>query len=306
MSMQFQRTADLTVMFADVAGSVGLYTSYGDIRAHRIVTDCLQTMSSLISKNHGRVVETIGDEVMSVFPNPDTAMNAACSIQDAVQIDSELGFPLGVRIGFHQGPTVVDNGHPFGDTVNVAARMVAIAKAGQILISQQTFLRLSRENRARTRHFNRILLKGKISPTDIHEVVWDDMDSTKSYVKRHSHSFNRQQVAGVRITYGAKTLDVSEFQPEISLGRSEHCEIVVESELASRLHSSLQYQQGRVVLTDKSTNGTFVRTQNGKRQNDSLSLHLHHEDWLMQSKGVISLGEPITADNERLIFFECF
>lgn len=304
MNTQFQRTPDLTVMFADVAGSVGLYTSYGDIKAHRIVTDCLDTMSSLITKNHGRVVETIGDEVMSVFPNPDAALNAACSIQDEVQSGSDLELPLGIRIGFHLGPTTIENGHPFGDTVNIAARMVAIAKSGQILISQQTFLRLSRDNRAKTRHFNRILLKGKNSPTDIHEVVWDDLDSTKSYV--HKHKLNRQSVAGVRISHGTKTIDVSEYNPELSLGRSEHCDIVVESELASRLHSSLQYQQGRVVLTDKSTNGTFVRTQSGKRQNDSLSLHLHHEDWLMQSKGVISLGEPITADNELLIFFECF
>ena len=171
MSSAYQRSPEMTVLFADVAGSVELSETYGDIQAHNMVVEGLNAMAQCIMQHHGKVIETVGDEVMAAFANADFAFSAACAIQDAIQ--ANLSLPIYVRIGFHTGPTAVDNGHPFGDTVHVAARMVGIAKPGQILISQQTYVRLSADNRRQTRHFHRILLKGKQAPTEIHEIIWD-------------------------------------------------------------------------------------------------------------------------------------
>jgi hypothetical protein len=294
----------MTIMFADVAGSVELYESLGDVNAHQIVTDCLETMTELVMRHHGKVIETIGDEVMAAFAKPDFAFTAACEIQDNVQ--ANLHLPLSVRIGFHSGPTVVDRGHPFGDTVHVAARMAAIAKAGQVLISQQTFLKLSADNRRRTRHFNRIILKGKSAPTEIHEVIWDDVDSTKSYTHLTKHRYERQTVTGVRLTYHNKDVDVTEYNATITIGRADQCTFVVDSELASRLHATFTYQQGKVILADQSTNGTFIRSRASKASGDLLNLFIHHEQWIMQGSGVISLGEPMGTDPSKLIHFSCF
>lgn len=305
MDVNYERTQEMTILFADVASSVELYESLGDIEAHQLVVDCLNAMAQLIMRNHGKVIETIGDEIMAAFAQPDFAYNAACDIQDAVQGRANL--PLGIRIGFHTGPTALDKGHhPFGDTVHVAARMVALAKAEQILISQQTYLRLSASNRQSTRHFNRILLKGKNSPTDIHEVLWNDIDSTKSYTHLAGPNFKRQTVTGVRLSYVNKDVDVTVYNAAITVGRSEQCSLVVDSDLASRLHATFRYQQGKVIVSDQSTNGTFITTREGQRASDSLNLFLHHEDWVMQSSGIISLGEPISAQNSRLIHFSCF
>ena len=200
----------------------------------------------------------------------------------------------------------MDNGHPFGDTVHVAARMVGIAKPGQILISQQTYVRLSADNRRQTRHFHRILLKGKQAPTEIHEIIWDDMECTKSLTNIGNYQFDRQTVSGVRLAYGRLEVDVNEYNAAVTTGRAEQCDIVVNSDLASRLHATIIYQQGKVLLCDKSTNGTFVRTVGGNQAGDSLNLFLHHEDWAMQNNGVISLGEPFGKENQQLIHFRCY
>lgn len=304
MSTAYQRNPELTILFADVAGSVELSEAYGDIQAHNMVVSSLEVMEQCVMRHHGRVIETVGDEVMAAFGSADFAFSAACAIQDNIQANANL--PIHIRIGFHTGPTAIDKGHPFGDTVHVAARMVSIAKPGQILISQQSYVRLSADNRRRTRHFHRTILKGKQAPTEIHEILWDDIECTKSLTNLGQHRFERLSVRGARLSYGRQEVDVNEYNTAVTTGRSEQCNLVVDSDLASRLHATFIYQQGKVILCDKSTNGTFVRTLGGKRSSDSLNLFIHHEDWVMQHNGVISLGEPFSKETERLIHFRCY
>jgi len=305
MSIVYQHNSEMTIFFADVAGSVELSEIYGDVQAHDMVVEGLRTMEQCIMRHHGRVIEIVGDEIMAVFANSDFAYSAACAIQDAIQANNYL--PIHIRIGFHTGPTAVDNGHPFGDTVHVAARMVAIAKPGQVLISQQTYVRLSADNRKKTRYFHRILLKGKQAPTEIHEVLWDDLENTRSLSNVGGFNFRRQTVKGMRVSYGRLEIDINEYNAAVTAGRAEQCNIVVDSDLASRLHAMFIYQQGKVILNDKSTNGTFVCILGGKQNNDeAMNLFIHHEDLVMQNNGVISLGEPFGSDTERLIHFRCY
>lgn len=304
MSIDYQRSPEMTILFADVAGSVELSETYGDIQGHNMVVEGLHIMEQSVTRNHGKVIEIVGDEVMAAFNSADFAFSAACAIQDAVQ--ANVGLPINIRIGFHTGPTAIDNGHPFGDTVHVAARMVGIAKPGQILISQQSYVRLSADNRRQTRHFHRILLKGKQAPTEIHEILWDDMECTKSLTNLGKLQFDRLSVKGVRLAFERQEIDVNEYNAAVTTGRSEQCNLVVDSDLASRLHATFIYQQHKVILSDKSTNGTFVRTLGGKHASESLNLFIHHEDWVMQNNGVISLGEPFGENTERLIHFRCY
>jgi adenylate cyclase len=304
MSIVYQHNSEMTVFFADVAGSVELSEHYGDVQAHDMVVEGLRTMEQCILRRHGRVIEIVGDEIMAVFANADFAYSAACAIQDTLQASSHL--PIHIRIGFHTGPTAVDNGHPFGDTVHVAARLVAISKPGQILISQQTFVRLSSDNRKKTRYFHRILLKGKQAPTEIHEVLWDDLENTRSLSNAGRLNFQRQTLRGMRLSYAGVDIDINEYNAAVTAGRAEQCTIIVDSDLASRLHATFMYQQGKIILNDKSTNGTFVCILGGARGGEAMNLFIHHEDLVMQNNGVISLGEPFGKDTERLIHFRCY
>jgi len=300
--MGIEHRQDLTILFADIAGSVALHESLGDVSAHKMVVACLHTMGKMVVNNQGKVIETIGDEIMCSFNHPDSALYAACAIQEAIH--EGISVPLSIRIGFHNGPTSLDNGHPFGDTVNVAARMVALAKAGQIMISQHTHVKLSQKNRTRTRHFNRVFIKGKQSPLDVHEIMWDEDDRTKQLSQARSVSYNRQPVSTIHLTFDDKELVVSKFKGDISLGRGDNCRLVLPSEAASRSHATITYKTGKIILTDHSTNGTYVRTRPGNRAQDAQDLFFHHEEWNMASSGFMSLGQPIEDNDPFLIYFK--
>jgi len=95
------------VLFADVSGSTRLYDTVGDTLAMTAIGQCLEIFRDRTEATGGRVIKTIGDEVMSAFPTADAAARTALQIQLHVDaLDPVSGNKLGVRIGFHFGPAV--------------------------------------------------------------------------------------------------------------------------------------------------------------------------------------------------------
>src|SRR5919198_35695 len=126
---------DATVLFADVSESTKLYETAGDATALEAISGCIAAARHATEASGGRVVKTIGDEVMGLFPGP----NAAAEIQAKIETLPEVaGTKLGVRIGFHHGPVLQRDDDVFGDTVNLAARLVAQAKKGEIITTAET------------------------------------------------------------------------------------------------------------------------------------------------------------------------
>jgi adenylate cyclase len=95
-----------------------------------------------IAYHRGRVVNTAGDSILAEFPSVVKAVECAVDIQralaernGALPKDRQMWF----RIGVNLGDVVVDNNDLFGDGVNVAARLQALADPGGILISGTVF-----------------------------------------------------------------------------------------------------------------------------------------------------------------------
>lgn len=296
---------EMTILLADVAGSVQLYDTLGDERAHDNIVQCLQFMAAVVEQNNGRVVEIIGDEIMCAFKDPNPAINAACTIQEGLGTDQQS--ILGVRIGLHAGITGMENGHPFGDTVNIAARMVGLAKTGQAIMTKQVYERLSADNKTRSRYFDQVYVKGKRQPYSIYEAIWDQNESTISITRKFVSNVQerRRPIKSLRLVYQTTEKVLTEANAELLLGRGKQCGLQVDSKAASRVHATINFQGGKIIFLDRSTNGTYIRIQTGKRITDGLDLFFHHEEWRTQSNGVISLGEPVTDQNENLIDFKC-
>src|SRR5580765_7587631 len=144
---------ETTVLFADVEGSARLYELAGNGTAADAVRRCLDVMHGATKDSGGRVVKTIGDGLMAVFPNPDRATQAATRMHLAVSaLPSIDGEQLALRIGFHAGSVLQRDGDIFGDTVNLAARLAAQATKGQVLTSADTAAKLTPVLRSATRH----------------------------------------------------------------------------------------------------------------------------------------------------------
>jgi len=294
---------ELSVLFADVAGSVELYSALGDFKAHNMVLRCLERMTILVERNHGWVANTIGDEILCAFEEARYAFKAACEIQGALQ--SEYRHELDVKIGIHSGLTGMDNNYPFGDTVNIAARIVALAKAGQIMLSEQTYERLSDKDRLLTRHFDNVYIKGKRDPYVIYEATLDHSDDTHMVNHRDIQpAERRRRKTNVTLRHADSETIIPEGK-EFLLGRGKQCGLKINSKAASRVHVALEFYSGKLIISDQSTNGTFILTKTGKRESDNKEHFVHHESWTTTSSGILCLGEPIKSQGKDLIYYNC-
>ena len=136
-------TVDLAIVFADISGSTRLYETLGDAVARELVSQCLDLMTEQIAKSGGTVIKTIGDEIMCTFPTAERATESSMGMQEAITEDlpdmnPNMPSTMSLRIGLHFGSAILEAGDVFGDAVNVAARMVGLAKGGQIITTQHT------------------------------------------------------------------------------------------------------------------------------------------------------------------------
>jgi adenylate cyclase len=173
---------ECAVLFADVAGSTALYEVLGDERAFALVESCLTIMSDCTAEAQGRVVKTIGDAVLSVFPVASAAAAAAVEMQTRVEANSPAqGVRLGLRIGFHFGPVVAHDNDVFGDTVNLASRLCDLASRGQIVTDRDTARSLDERFLGQLRTLYAIPVKGKQEEVDLIELA-----GSRPATKRHS------------------------------------------------------------------------------------------------------------------------
>ena len=135
-----------TLMFTDLVGSTAMYDRVGDARAFSVVREHFRLLEAAIQQHHGNVVKTIGDAVMAAFDESDDAVRAGLDCIRALRAlrDPTGGDPnLQLRVGVHVGPclAVTANGaiDYFGQTVNVASRVQALAGGDELIVSQAVF-----------------------------------------------------------------------------------------------------------------------------------------------------------------------
>ncbi|PKN64721.1 MAG: adenylate/guanylate cyclase domain-containing protein [Deltaproteobacteria bacterium HGW-Deltaproteobacteria-15] len=292
-----QETEMTTILFADICGSTRIYERLGDAAAQKIVSESLAVLSESTDKHCGKVLKTIGDEVMCTFPTAKASIDAACDMQSRI---SEKFYPgygrISVRIGLHFGHVIKEGNEIFGDAVNVAARVAALAKSEEIITTQDTADLLASEGADFTlRRIQRIALKGKDEATDIYEVVWQDSSLT------HIGLFlSTPEVRPVRLTLLTQNHEIvlEAVTKPFTIGRSKKNDIVVEDEFTSRLHARIECRQGKFFLCDQSINGTYVHYKTGR------VVHLHREEMILPDEGTISLGRDLPPEAKETIRFE--
>lgn len=288
----------LAVLFADICGSTALYDSLGDDLARRLIAQCITLMCDELPAQQGILIKTIGDEIMCTFPSAAAALHAACAMQRAVQQGKYMeGHGMHIRIGFHYGDVILESGDIFGDTANVAARVAAITRADQIMTTQAVVDALPAELREKTRQIMRAELKGKQTEFDLSLVLWEMDDMLSTRIGMSSFRKTPENIDELTLLYRQQTIKVNKEQRSVILGRGDTCDIVVTNSFASRQHLRIELRFGQFILIDQSTNGTYVRTENGS------ITRLAREEIALQDSGSISMGEPYTDNPEELVQF---
>jgi class 3 adenylate cyclase len=131
-----------TVLFTDVVGSTAFYAARGDPAAFVEIKKHFDEVFAIVKEFRGAVVKTIGDAVMATFGDPVDSLRASKKIHDAFH-PRRTDTPIRLRISLNTGPCIAvrlnANADFFGGTVNVAAKLQALAEGYQIAISEATY-----------------------------------------------------------------------------------------------------------------------------------------------------------------------
>lgn len=291
-----EQATEAAVLFADVSGSTKLYETAGDSVAHAAIEKCIGIMRDKTVQAQGKVIKTIGDEVMSQFPTADAAADAAIEMQLAISELPPVGkTQLGIRIGFNYGPVVERDGDVFGDAVNLASRLSHVATKAQIITARETVMLMSPMLKSSTRPITTIQVKGKAQEIQVYELMWQQSEDATTMASHKAVFKPRNTLLRLRVQ-GAEVV-LSADRPMVALGRDQGADLVIRERMASRAHGKIERRLDKFILTDHSANGTFV-TIEGDRE-----IVLRREEFTLRGHGWIAFGQSRSAATDVVEFF---
>ena len=133
------RSAWVTLLFTDLAGSTQLLEGLGDEAGTEVVRRHLCLLRRAVTSHGGREVKSLGDGLMVAFADPACAARCAAAMQRAVaRHNRTAALALGLRVGLHAGHAQVDGADYFGIPVVIAKRLCDACRPGQVIASELT------------------------------------------------------------------------------------------------------------------------------------------------------------------------
>jgi class 3 adenylate cyclase len=265
-----------------------------------LISLVLDALTLICQQHGGRVIKTIGDEIMCTLPAAINGLLAACEMQRRLARDILfVRESLAIRIGLHHGDALEENGDVFGDAVNVAARMASLAKREQIVTTAATVNGIMGKA-PETRSLGKARVSGKLFPIEIVDVIWQEDTSGMTTVQSAVKLFDTATEAGgtLRLRHRGRVVELNVNSQPFMMGREASNALVVEADWVSRTHAQIEYKRGHFMLTDRSTNATYVRV------GEDDELRVHRDEVHLRKTGTISMGQASEINTNDVIRFE--
>jgi TolB-like protein/class 3 adenylate cyclase/Tfp pilus assembly protein PilF len=154
------------IMFTDIAGYTALMGE-DEQKAFELLRQNRQLQKPIIEKFNGTWIKELGDGVLASFHTATDAAICAIEIQRACNNINDLK----LRIGIHVGDVVFEDSDVFGDGVNIASRLQALAPIGGIWISESVYQNVSNKKAIGTKFIGEEVLKNVKEPVKVYEVI---------------------------------------------------------------------------------------------------------------------------------------
>ncbi len=167
----------MVILFADLKGSVDFFQERGTIIARNWILQLYRMLSSIISAHRGRHVKNIGDAILAVFEDPREAARAALRMQHDLRRHNSVADETGryyLRIGMNMGRVLFESNDVFGNSVNIASRVQALAPPERIFITEKLYDAIKDDKDVQCRFIGLEQLKGVKEKTGIYEILCDE------------------------------------------------------------------------------------------------------------------------------------
>ncbi|MES2950080.1 MAG: adenylate/guanylate cyclase domain-containing protein [Pseudomonadota bacterium] len=284
-----------TVVFTDLHGSTAVFEALGNALATETVTEITTLIGRQCVQSGGRVVKTLGDGVLAMFPDGQSAVNAVVEIQRAhskqiLRTPLELRMPM--RIGVASGEVEIVAGDCYGDAVNVASRLCDLCGPYQIWANAAALSAVDETQGMTFRVLGPIHVRGRAEPCNVYQIEWHEEAAsdflTMQAALDPSLASGERDALGreIELTWLTNTKRFKSFDLPVRLGRVRDAEFVVNDPRVSRIHARLEWRNGSVVFVDASSYGSWVRFL-GTTGSDVL---LRREECVLHGKGELALG----------------
>jgi len=289
---------DLTIVFADICKSSQLYDTYGNQKAQAIVGTILDRLTEVTHQNNGKIIKMMGDAIMCTFGEIEDAVIAAKAMQDATTklYTANPDFPrINIHTGMHKGHVIIEGDDVFGDAGNLASRLAEISSPRQIVTTRATVSQLPPHLSDATKFVANITVKNIPGVVEVHEIVWEEQDLTVIMGNRRKYV---SPISLLELKIGEQTIVVNPKNPAISVGRQPYNDIILDYPWISRTHITIEYRNGKFIITDKSSNGIIIDSDH------SDPCFIHMDEHQLSGKGVIHLGKhQSTEEDEDKIYY---
>jgi len=180
----------LAIVFGDIAAISHIAAQTGALEVQRVLLEFFPRLERFHTNHRGRFKKTLGDGFLSIFHNVSDAFNFAVVLQRSLSEDpistapqergSEAPPPLALRVSIHVGTVLLvqtSYGEDvYGAGVNLAARLVAFALPGEIVVSTPACLALPSEQRTLLRKSEHVRLKGMSGQLEFSRLALSDLN----------------------------------------------------------------------------------------------------------------------------------
>ncbi|MDR2332771.1 MAG: adenylate/guanylate cyclase domain-containing protein [Burkholderiaceae bacterium] len=295
-----------TVVFADIVGSTSLYETLGNERAALAVTELLNWMTAKVQQRRGRVVKTLGDGLLCLFPESSAAVR--CTLEIMREHRDHILWPtrnLGpaLRMGLDSGEVLDVAGDCYGDAVNTASRLCDRSAPGEIWATEAVAMAGADLPNAHLVRLGHMSVKGKAEPVLMYQIEWRT-DESPEPMTQHAGltdlgALDSMGAVQIQFAWGRTRHVFDSTDAPVQVGRSSEAHMHIDDPRVSRFHVRIDWRDGSFVLTDMSSFGTWVMFEG----NDA-PVQLRRDSCILHGSGQFSLSLPFTAPDAPRVSFQ--
>jgi DNA-binding NarL/FixJ family response regulator/class 3 adenylate cyclase len=239
-----------TFLLADVRGYTAFTERHGDEAAGMLAGRFAEITRDVVDSSGGSVVELRGDEALAVFDSARAAIRAAVEVQERLveATSSDESLPLPTGIGLDAGEAVPVEGGYRGGALNLAARLCAIAGAGEILASHEVVHLAGAMDGVAYEARGSIKVKNLTEPVRVTRVVPVHNDPAKRFAALGFGSRPAVAPPRIRVAIADDSIFIRDVLERVLTEAG--CDVVSQSKDAEEMMTAIRKDPPDVVVTD--------------------------------------------------------